>query len=41
MPDLVEIPPVVWEKNQDKQTNKQTNRQTDRQIVRHTSLLYR
>ena len=28
MPNLVEIPPVVWAPNSNKQTNKQTNRQT-------------
>ncbi len=38
MPDLVEISPVVWEKNQDRQTNKQTDRQTDRRTDSQTHL---
>ncbi len=29
MPSLVQIRPVVWEENGDKQTNRQTDRQTD------------
>ncbi len=29
MPSLVQIRPIVWEENGDKQTNKQANRQTD------------
>ena len=36
MPILVQIHPVVWEKN----GNKQTNRQADRQTDRHTFLFY-
>ena len=31
MPNLVEIHPVLWAPNPNKQTDKQTDRQTDRQ----------
>ncbi len=36
MPNLVEIHPVLWPPN----PNKQTNRQTDRQTDKHLSFVY-